>query len=209
MFIASRVLMSNHVLRWMAPMSIGVGLMYLLDPSMGRRRRALVRDKSVHFARQARRASVGFAQDVSNRATGLTARMRRDQAVEPVDDAVIEARVRTALGRACTHAGAIGVASVDGIVELVGPILASEYDRVWRAVSSVPGVVEIVDNMSVHEDAGEVPGLQGEGSLPAERAGVSSMPWMLAALAGAGFLAITVSSRRMNSVAGEDGRVRF
>ena len=30
---------------------IGAALMYLLDPDRGRRRRALVRDKAVHFAR--------------------------------------------------------------------------------------------------------------------------------------------------------------
>ena len=187
--------MSNHALSWIAPMSIGVGLMYLFDPTTGRRRRALLRDQSVRVARHARRASTGLAQDVRNRATGLAARLQSDRATEPVDDSIVEARVRSALGRACSHPGAIGVASIDGIVELVGPILAIEYENVWRAVSSVSGVVEIVDNMTVHEDAGDIPGLQGEGSVPRQQRPWSSTPGMLAMAAGAGVLAYAVVSR--------------
>lgn len=177
-------------------MSIGVGLMYLFDPTTGRRRRALLRDQSVRAARHARRASSGLAQDFRNRATGLAARLHSDRATEPIDDAVVEARVRSALGRACSHPGAIGVASIDGIVELVGPILAVDYENVWRAISGVPGVVEIVDNMTVHEDAGDIPGLQGEGSLPRPRQQRrwSSTPGMLAMAAGAGVLAYAVVS---------------
>jgi len=50
---------------------VGVGLMYLLDPSLGRRRRALFRDKMASAAHQAGESVGGAWEDVSNRAQGL------------------------------------------------------------------------------------------------------------------------------------------
>jgi hypothetical protein len=45
--------------------------MYLLDPQMGRRRRALIRDQADHFAHEAQDAAGVVARDLRNRAQGL------------------------------------------------------------------------------------------------------------------------------------------
>ena len=47
--------------------------MYLFDPQMGRRRRALARDKAVSLTHEAQDAARVVARDASNRARGLAA----------------------------------------------------------------------------------------------------------------------------------------
>jgi hypothetical protein len=184
-----------NALSWVGPLSLGAVAMYLLDPSTGRRRRALVRDQAVHLSRRTSEAADALARDLRNRATGLAATLRRDaEDVGPVDDAVLEARVRSSLGRVCSHPGAVGVSSVQGIVELVGPVLADEYEQIWNTVNAVPGVLEVVDNLVVHERGDNVPGLQGEGSLPRQNS-LSPTVRMLAVLGGAGLIAYGVRER--------------
>jgi len=52
---------------------LGAGLMYLLDPDRGRRRRALMRDKTLSAWRRTGRAIRGTACDLGNRARGIVA----------------------------------------------------------------------------------------------------------------------------------------
>jgi hypothetical protein len=56
---------------FLAGAGLGAGLMYVFDPDMGRRRRALARDQAVHLAHEAQDAAGVVARDVSNRAKGL------------------------------------------------------------------------------------------------------------------------------------------
>jgi hypothetical protein len=50
---------------------LGAALMYLLDPSGGGRRRALIRDKAVGLSHDITDAVEGKAKDLRNRAKGL------------------------------------------------------------------------------------------------------------------------------------------
>lgn len=52
-------------------LALGAGLMYIMDPQSGRRRRALVRDKAVHYAHEASDAVSSKGKDLRNRATGM------------------------------------------------------------------------------------------------------------------------------------------
>jgi len=52
---------------------LGMGVMYLLDPSSGRRRRRLVRDKAVRAAHQVEFGARRTAADVRHRARDLRA----------------------------------------------------------------------------------------------------------------------------------------
>jgi osmotically-inducible protein OsmY len=152
--------MNRHPFTWAASLTLGAALMYLLDPTNGRRRRARLRDQTARCVNDTTDASSGIARDLRNRAMGVRAWLQRTEA-GPVDDGVLAARVRSALGRATSHPGSIGVTSVSGIVTLTGPVLAREYDALYRAVSRVPGVEDVIDHLTVHEDAGSIPGLQG------------------------------------------------
>jgi hypothetical protein len=167
--------------------------MFLLDPSRGRRRRAVLRDKSASLARRSSAAASGFAEDLQNRARGLLSRVHANDDYGQVDDAVIVARVRSAIGRVNTHPGSLAISSINGVVELNGPVLAREYADVMRIVEGTRGVVAVIDHMTQHEDASNVPGLQGEGSIP-DTGGWSRTS--LAALCGAAaFFAFAVSRR--------------
>lgn len=192
--------MTNHSLSWVGPISLGAALMYLFDPNNGRRRRALLRDQTTHFARRTREASEALASDLQNRASGLRARLERSTEEEFVDDATLEARVRAKLGRVSTHPGATAVSSINGIVTLTGPVLTAEHRSVVRAVEGVRGVSEVIDQMSVHDEPGSVPGLQGEGSLP--RNALLSSNWSpatrLAAVgSGAALIAYGIQQRSL------------
>jgi len=50
---------------------LGAGLMYLLDPMAERRRRALARDKAVHFEHEAEDFAGAKARHLRNKAMGL------------------------------------------------------------------------------------------------------------------------------------------
>jgi uncharacterized membrane protein len=146
----------------------GAALMYALDPALGRRRRAIGRDKALHAVR---RAAVGLdaaARDLANQARGLMAEGRallRGREVAP--DRVVEERVRACLGRHCTHPHAVRVTAEKGRVRLTGPILAHEVDDLLAAVRAVRGVTAVENELEVHEKA-DVSALQGSGRRPGE-----------------------------------------
>jgi hypothetical protein len=60
----------RSIASFLGGLALGAGLMYARDPHMGRRRRALARDKAVHYRRVLARRSIGKAHDLRNRAKG-------------------------------------------------------------------------------------------------------------------------------------------
>ncbi|MDQ3944311.1 MAG: BON domain-containing protein, partial [Actinomycetota bacterium] len=140
--------------------------MFLFDPARGRRRRALLRDRAVHSLHAGTRGAGATARDLNNRARGVLARGRSVVDRSPVDDDVLTARVRSALGRLCRHPRSIEVVARDGRVTLSGPILGDDVRQVLRGVRDVPGVRDVENRLDVHEHAGSVPGLQGDGGQP-------------------------------------------
>jgi uncharacterized membrane protein len=147
---------------------VGAAAMYYLDPQRGRYRRALVRDGLVHAQHQAGRELGVVRRDARNRFAGVGARLRSRLDGRPPDDAVLEARVRTCLGRVVSHPGSIGVHAQNGAVRLTGPILEDEVPLVLASVRRVHGVTGLRDDLEVHAEPGRVPGLQGH---PARRVG--------------------------------------
>jgi uncharacterized membrane protein len=144
-------------------MGIGLTAMatYFLDPASGRRRRALLADRLTSL-RTDLRDGVGVAtRDLAYRARGLgaqaRARVRRDDA----DDEVLSERVRSALGRAVTHLGAVTVEAQQGHVTLSGDVLASEHEQLLQAVHAVRGVRDVSDQLAVHRGPESIPALQG------------------------------------------------
>jgi hypothetical protein len=139
----------------------GAGLMYLLDPDLGNRRRALVRDQLVRARHLTEDAMDATSRDVRNRARGVVAELRSRLVPEDVTDDVLHERVRARLGQTVRYARSIETFVADGVVTLRGPVLADDVARVVRRVGQVPGVRAVENRLDVHAEPGDVPGLQG------------------------------------------------
>lgn len=129
---------------------LGVGLMYFLDPSVGARRRALVRDKARAYWRKTGTFIERTARDARNRTRGLVSEARTQfRGADVPDDTVLEERVRAQLEHAMSHGGTIRVNAHEGRVTLSGPISPSAADKLLETVASVPGVTEVVNRLDV------------------------------------------------------------
>lgn len=140
---------------------IGAGLMFLLDPNTGARRRGLLRDQFVHVSRKSGDGVRKLGRDLRNRASGIASAVRSVGRQEPVHDAALTDQIRSQMGRAVSHPRAVHVTAQNGKVTLTGDILKSELNRLLRTVAKVPGVHEIDNRMNTHQEAGDVRSLQG------------------------------------------------
>lgn len=190
----------NKGLTLLSAAGTGAGLMYLFDPDRGKRRRALLRNKAVHISKIANDAAGKTRRDIRNHLRGAFAEVE-SVFVEngPVSNDVLAARVRSKLGRVVSHPSAIEVKAVDGLIILGGPILAAEVHPLLDSVIAIDGVKNIENNLELHEQAGDVPALQGGrqrlGVFGPLRANWSPTTRFVATLAG-GALAIYGAKRR-------------
>ena len=151
----------NKGLTFGAGLGLGTGLMYLLDPDRGRRRRALLRDKGVWAARKTGDCIEVTAHDLRNRTQGIVTELQSHFSSEPVDDSKLVERVRSKLGRIVSHPRAIEVSVQNGRVTLSGPILVEEIPELLACVNRVPGVNQVINSLDAHEQADNHPALQG------------------------------------------------
>ena len=142
--------------------AVGLAIMYVVDPAGGRRRRALMRHKLRRAYRQTGEGVDTTIRDMSNRISGGISEIYQRTQPDEASDAQVAERVRAALGRAVSHPHAIDVTAENGRVRLSGPILAHEVQPLLRAAASVRGVAAIDNQLDVHEQAGNIPALQGD-----------------------------------------------
>jgi uncharacterized membrane protein len=179
---------------------LGAGLMYLLDPESGRRRRARLRDRSRAAAHRGQASLATAGRDLRNRLLGLAAETRARMTPETVADETLTERVRSHLGRCVRNARSVSVTARQGRVGLRGPIRAAEVEPALACVAGVPGVRGVENQLEVCQDPGGVPGLQdGPPPRPGE-AGLFTGRWspalrLLAGAAGAGLIAYGVTRR--------------
>jgi uncharacterized membrane protein len=140
----------------------GAGLMYLLDPARGARRRNMIRDKAASAAAGSGTGLRRTGQYLADSSRGLVAETRARFRHEAASDYKIGARVRSAMGRVVSHPKAVWVTVVDGNVTLCGDVLAAEADALVAVAKGTRGVRSVVNQLRVHNDAAGVPSLQGE-----------------------------------------------
>jgi BON domain len=134
-------------------LGLGAGLIYLFDPRLGRRRRALISDKIGSYWHSTGDFLGKTARDASNRTRGLLAEARVPfRHAETPDNTVLEARVRAQLGHMGSEASAIDVSVEQGRVTLHGSIPASATEALLSAVESVAGVTEVVNKLEVKSE---------------------------------------------------------
>lgn len=151
---------------WLAGAGLGAGMTYFLDPDRRARRRARVLGGLAHAVNLTGRGVGATSRDALHRAYGTAASARSVLRRDRVTDPVLAQRVRAKLGRLVSHPHALEVTASDGTVTLAGPILQREAPHLIRAVRRMRGVCDVVDQLEKHEQAGNVPSLQG-GRMPA------------------------------------------
>ena len=151
----------NTGLRLLSAAGVGAGLMYLFDPDRGKRRRALMANKITHAGKVAGDVTGKTGRDVRNHLQGVIAEIQSLFQAAEISDDVLQARVRSKLGRVVSHPRAIEVKADDGLIVLTGPILTKEEVPLLDAVRRLAGVKSIENLLELHDEAGEIPALQG------------------------------------------------
>jgi hypothetical protein len=146
-------------------LGLGAGLMYLLDPQGGGRRRALARDKAVSAWSSGSDVVRKTSRDLGNRSKGLAASVQSKLRKEDADDLILRERVRSKLGRWVSHPSAIEVEVAEGVVTLRGPVLSSEAAHLLKKVAKVKGVEDVRDELDLRESTEGVSGLQADEEL--------------------------------------------
>jgi osmotically-inducible protein OsmY len=158
-------------LAFFAGLGVGAGVMFLLDPDRGGRRRALIKDKAVSLSHTSKDALDKTARDLRNRATGVIAETKARFSDGHTPDEVLVDRVKAALGRYPVHDRAVKVEADNGMVILSGDTLGDELGIILEAAGAVRGVKEVINNLNVHSTA------EGISSLQGTPAGVESASW--------------------------------
>lgn len=154
----------KSIMRFGLGAGVGALVMYLVDPGMGRTRRARVRDKAVSTWNHTNDAVRGKSRDVGNRIAGILAETRsRLRSPRSVPDRKLRERVRSRIGSVVSNPGAIQVRAEEGRVILSGPVPAREVSSLLSRVRSVRGVREVENRLEVHEHP-DIPSLQGTGA---------------------------------------------
>lgn len=202
----------NHELaKWLGGIALGAVAMYLADPAQGRRRRAAAQERMRSLTKKTRGALNAAVHDASDRWSDLQVQANRiigdANQSKPIDNHVLEARVRSKLGRAMMNSHFIDVKADQGYVTLKGSVPDEDKQEVVRQVQAIPGVRDVKDRLSVQSQASAMSGSTGEEYRWSSESGGSLVsPWMLALLGGGilGYLGFTrrTASGQLFAVAG-------
>lgn len=175
---------------WAAGALLGGAGVWFLDPLNGKRRRVIARDKTRRALRLTWEGVGLGARDLVRVTSGAFAEAQAALLRDTASDRVVKARIRSTLGRLVQHPGAIQVTVRSGMAVLSGPILQKEYEPLLDSLLSVRGVRGLESNLTVYEQAGSVPALQGgaerreaQGWRPASRFVAGSLGVVLVASA--------------------------
>jgi hypothetical protein len=193
----------NGSLRALGALGIGAGAMFLLDPDRGRRRRAVLRDRTSRVARKTGEAIGITARDLSNRSRGILHELRSLSGSEQLSDEALALRIRSRLGRVASHPRAIEVDCRDGDVILRGIILERELRALLRSIRSVRGVRSLRSELEVHASA-DVSALQGGRRRPGNSIDIAQEHWAPATrfLAGAAGSLLAIVGARSGGILG-------
>jgi hypothetical protein len=142
----------------LATAAAGAVLAYVLDPQLGRTRRAVTRDRMAGGARRVGQWSARQARSVASTATGVGSRARNAEVsrerTESADEVVLVARVKSEAFRdADIDKGGIVVNAENDVVYLRGTVADQEQGETLRMrVEKVEGVGRVVNLLRVEGD---------------------------------------------------------
>jgi hypothetical protein len=118
----------------------GAGMMYLLDPDLGRLRRALIRDQLIRTRNDARWWFEKQVRNAINNFRGSVAEARAKVREGPIADDRVAERVRAQLGHATAQPGLLEIMVRNGNVIIRGPVRAGERKRIESRLARTRGV---------------------------------------------------------------------
>jgi hyperosmotically inducible periplasmic protein len=132
---------------------IGAGAAYFLDPQQGRRRRSMVRDRSLAFVRRVRRVGIGKLKLVGGHARGvqaLVARLIRRPRVA-TDDETVTQRIRSdAFRDVGVSTREVDVDVENGVAKLRGEVEDDSLAvKLVERVRKVPGVKDVSTELAI------------------------------------------------------------
>lgn len=152
----------NSIIKIGIGLSVGAGLMYLLDPDKGGSRRALLVDQAKGLNRVGNAINETTHNITTRTKEVLTkATSKLSLTKKSVPDDLLEKRVRAKMGHVVSHTSAIEVVAHNGEITLYGPILKEEVARLISTVNAVKGVTCVEDQLDIYESAEGIPELQG------------------------------------------------
>jgi osmotically-inducible protein OsmY len=130
-----------------ATAAVGAVLAYILDPVVGRSRRAALRDRFGATARQVGRWSASQGRRVAATTTALRERSRANEPGDAIDEVALVSRVKSELFRdADIDKGAINVNAERDVVFLRGTAANEDQVReIGRRVEGFAGVRKVVN----------------------------------------------------------------
>ena len=134
------------LLRNLSLMSFGATAMYFLDPRLGPRRRAVLRDRSRSAVQRLLHATGRMRRDLSHRSRGIFHKIgnRIQSGRQDVPDSILEARIRSSIGRHLRgHPHTFDVLVNEGNVLLEGEISDALYQRIQPVIRRMPGVFSV------------------------------------------------------------------
>jgi osmotically-inducible protein OsmY len=129
---------------------LGAAIAYLFDPQSGRRRRALLRDKSAAYVRKSGRETARAGRAVAAEAYGVSQKAQHlKEEPKEYDDATLAQKVQSEIFRdADVPKGQINVNAEDGIVVLRGEVERPELmETLVERTRKVQGVRDVQNLM--------------------------------------------------------------
>ncbi|MGE3608277.1 MAG: BON domain-containing protein [Bacteriovoracaceae bacterium] len=134
--------------------SLGALYIYFLDPSRGKFRKALIRDKAVGMKKDFTTHGRKYLRNLLNRTRGIKIETQKLLSKEKkVSDDILIARVRSELGRIIAHPRSIQVSAQNGIIALSGTIPEEEVSKLISCVKRVSGVKSVVEKLDIHHSS--------------------------------------------------------
>ena len=160
-----------------AATGLGAGVMYLLDPILGRRRRAVLRDRSAAALRRTARRTERWGRRLQSDAAGWATHLRHLRFGDnpaPNDEALAD-RVRSQVLRDPAYHGRLNLNAQHGVVVLRGQLDRQEQIRaVVEATRRVAGVRDVQSYLHLPD----APPPNKQQALETERIGAVPPPFV-------------------------------
>ncbi|HEY9112927.1 MAG TPA: BON domain-containing protein [Rhodanobacteraceae bacterium] len=130
----------KRLLALVTGIAAGAVVMYMLDPTSGRRRRALVRDKAVATGHDVERLARGTTRQTANHVRGVAAKVRTRMRRSHPDDDQLRDHIRSRLGHTLHHPARVEVKVDHGQVVLTGTADPAEMEQLVATISKMQGV---------------------------------------------------------------------